>query len=331
MNGIRRSNVITRSALTALGLPVLAAGILASAPGASAAPGHQVVDGSLTWGVKASFRHYLTSAIAKGNSEPLNGVTTAADGAFIFPKGTGAVAGSGVTSVSFQGAVHFTGHEGILDFSLANPKLQVNALGKGTLEMTKIEANGASSKVVIADVSGSAPQVKEGKLSINSLQATLTDAGTKVFSYEGNAFYPAGTVMDPVSVSATLADDPTTKPTAPAQPTSPTGSATSPAQPTSPTGSATAPAQPTSPAGHATAPTTPSGGVPTSPAVTPSTSGTGKPAPTASATAPAPGPKVDTDYVSAGSDEGGVAALVGGIGVLAVGGGAVWVRRSSTR
>jgi hypothetical protein len=67
--------------------------------------------GFLTWGVKKSFREYVTGPIAHGSILTSGGATQNGDGTFSFP----AVSGASATSARFTGSVRFTGHDGQLD------------------------------------------------------------------------------------------------------------------------------------------------------------------------------------------------------------------------
>ncbi|MGO3032767.1 MAG: HtaA domain-containing protein, partial [Microbacterium gubbeenense] len=108
---------------------VLAAAMLVPATAASAqttadAEACVVTDGTFSWGVKESFRSYISGTIANGSWEALDGATyetpnfewTGATGSYDPATGTG--------SVSFPGTVHFTGHDGVLDLTLGNPTIE---------------------------------------------------------------------------------------------------------------------------------------------------------------------------------------------------------------
>ena len=303
--------------LWTLGAPAVAAAVVvASAPGAAAAQERSVTEGAMTWGVKQSFRSYLASPIAHGEITTADGASRTESGTFAFSKASGNISDTGAATLSFGGSVHFTGHEGQLDFTLLNPKLQLNAAGTGTLTVTKKDADGASTNVVIADVSGSKVNVEGDKASVANLDAKLTSAGASVFAFGGRPFYPAGTALDPVSFSVTLAQpaptsEPTTEPTTPtSEPTAPTSEPTAPtSEPTAPTSEPTAPtSEPTAPTAEPTQPS----GEPTAPTAEPTSGET------------TTGPKVETDY------EGGSTSTTYGIfaalGAALLAGGAAFAR-----
>lgn len=168
--------------------------------------------------------------------------------------------------------------------------------------------------------------VEGDKASVANLDAKLTSAGASVFAFSGRPFYPAGTALDPVSFSVTLAKPaPTSEPTTPTtEPTTPTSEPTTPtSEPTAPTSEPTAPtSEPTAPTSEPTAPTS----EPTAPTAEP-TQPSGEPtAPTAEPTSgeTTTGPMVQTDY------EGGSNATTYGIfaalGAALLAGGAAFAR-----
>lgn len=294
--------------------------VTAGATGASAAVDRGVTGGDLTWGVKASFRSYMTGFIAHGTITPSNGAKKDAQNVITFTGGNGALTADGTTHFAYKGAAHYYGHEGELDFTLSDPYLSVDKSGTGSLYMNYAVGKGAPKQVKIATVRGAAPAVSGDIATVANASTALTDAGVEVFSYKGNGFYPAGTALDPVTAKANLA--PATKPTTPptTKPTTPTPSTTAPSTPapttpapstsapTTPAPSTSAPTQPsatsTTPAPTSTAPTSPAPTAPASTSTTPTTpSGDATaPAPSESSSSTAPegpvtGPVVQTDLV----------------------------------
>ena len=103
----------------------LAALVLAAPTAAQAdtASGCEITDGALSWGVKESFRAYISGSIANGEWETSDGAAYETPD-FHWTGGTGSFdPETGTGSVSFAGAVHFTGHDGVLDLVLANPTI----------------------------------------------------------------------------------------------------------------------------------------------------------------------------------------------------------------
>ena len=156
---------------------------------------------NLGWGVRDSFRNYVRGGIANGSWE-LNGASYSSD-AFSWSNGTGTFKG-GKGSISFSGSVRFTGHHGILDTTIANPRLEING-NSGTLYAT-MNSNDPSGKatnygeVALLKVDLSGLQSSADAVSVNGAATTLTAEGAKAFA----GFYEAGKDMAPLSFSAAI-------------------------------------------------------------------------------------------------------------------------------
>lgn len=156
---------------------------------------------NLGWGVRDSFRNYVRGGIANGSWE-LNGTSYSSD-AFNWSNGTGTFKG-GKGSISFSGSVRFTGHHGILDTTIANPRLEING-NSGTLYAT-MNSNDPSGKatnygeVALLKVDLSGLQSASDAVSVNGAATTLTAEGAKAFA----GFYDAGKDMAPLSFSAAI-------------------------------------------------------------------------------------------------------------------------------
>lgn len=156
---------------------------------------------NLGWGVRDSFRNYVRGGIANGSWE-LDGTSYSSD-AFNWFNGTGTFKG-GKGSISFSGSVRFTGHHGILDTTIANPRLEING-NSGTLYAT-MNSNDPSGKatnygeVALLKVDLSGLQSSADAVSVNGAATTLTAEGAKAFA----GFYDAGKDMAPLSFSAAI-------------------------------------------------------------------------------------------------------------------------------
>ena len=156
---------------------------------------------NLGWGVRDSFRNYVRGGIANGSWE-LNGTSYSSD-AFNWSNGTGTFKG-GKGSISFSGSVRFTGHHGILDTTIANPRLEING-NSGTLYAT-MNSNDPSGKatnygeVALLKVDLSGLQSSADAVSVNGAATILTAVGAKAFA----GFYDAGKDMAPLSFSAAI-------------------------------------------------------------------------------------------------------------------------------
>ena len=155
-------------------------------------PPAAVSAGSLSWGVKAAFRSYVTGPIAAGSIS-----TTGASsvlGSIMFPQSEAAALTGGLGTVSFSGSVRFTGHGGALDMRLTDPQLRLDSASSGTL---LVRVNGGS-RIAFATVNlGAASRTvaADGSIRYSGAPATLTAAGSTGF----NGFYAAGESLDPVS------------------------------------------------------------------------------------------------------------------------------------
>ena len=167
-------------------------------------PSCEVTSSTLTWGVKESFRAYISGSIA-------NGAWEASDGAayetpeFVWTNGTGSydpTAGTG--SVSFPGTVHFTGHDGVLDLTLANPTVEFEGSGSAALLLdarsTDMEGEVAvdTAQEWVGEIALGGDLVpSDGVLTLADQPTTLTNSGATAFA----GFYEAGVELDPLSIT----------------------------------------------------------------------------------------------------------------------------------
>ncbi|MTB88778.1 hypothetical protein GGQ26_10510 [Aeromicrobium sp. zg-629] len=180
--------------------------------------GTKVTTGTITWGVKSSFRDYVTSPVADGAVEVAPPAQK--DGnAFVFPAASGTWADVGV-DVGTQGSVRFRGHDGALDITISKPRL----VGTGSAAQLRVDAKDSDGTthagLAIADVVLEGNLTHEGPtVTVSNAPATLTAGGEKLFSRDGEPLYEAGTALDAVSAKLTLETkaDPEA-PTDPAEP-----------------------------------------------------------------------------------------------------------------
>ncbi|MFF4897204.1 HtaA domain-containing protein [Streptomyces sp. NPDC001068] len=169
-----------------------------------------IADGTLTWGVKESFRTYVVGGVAQGRITASDGATQAAgNGAFTFADATGSYdTDAGTLSAAFEGAVNFKGHESNgtygLDLTLSNVRATVDG-GRGELTADVTSLGTTTKNVELADLdAGSADLTPEDDvIGLDDVAATLTEAGAKAFG----GYYTAGTELDPVDLSVALTDD----------------------------------------------------------------------------------------------------------------------------
>ncbi|MFD3467272.1 HtaA domain-containing protein [Streptomyces sp. NPDC058682] len=160
-------------------------------------PAGAFVDAAVDWGVRRTFREYVTGSIGQGKWVLAEG---AQDGGalFRFPQGKGSFDGEkGTLDAAFAGTVQFTGAH--LDLTLGKMSVKVEN-GKGVLS-ADVTAGGAT-KNAVPLVEFDAKGLKtEGKLAtLTEAPATLTEGGSQAF----NSMYKAGTEMDPVSLAVAL-------------------------------------------------------------------------------------------------------------------------------
>lgn len=191
---------------------------LAAAPAAVAMPngvlpaedagvGCTVSGGSLSWGVKESFRSYISGTIANGSWEVADGASYETP-LFGWAGATGSIdPATGVGDVSYTGSIHFTGHDGVLDMTLANPTVHFAEDGSATLLLdTRSTDTSGNPKVderqgELASAALPAPiEAVTGSVSYADLPVALTEAGAAAFG----GFYQAGDALDPLTFSFDL-------------------------------------------------------------------------------------------------------------------------------
>ncbi len=165
-----------------------------------------VTGGNLDWGIKTSFRDYITNRAPNGSITPSGGATTNDDGSFDYRPGSGSYTPGGAVDATFGGKVFFTGHDGILKFTLANPRISytgdVGILYADVVSSSPFgpdagkETSYRNVDFATLDLSGVSPVDNGSNLSVAEIPATLTENGYVAFAPD---FYPAGTALDPVS------------------------------------------------------------------------------------------------------------------------------------
>lgn len=195
---IDRRRVLRAGAWSA---PVIS--IAAAAPTLAASSTTRNVTGTLTWGVKASFRRYITSPMAKGEVTMSDGVTQpGGTGPFVWPGGEGTVDEDGTVFVQYGGTVNFNGHDGALDVTVSNPRIMLNPGGTGTLSVTYTSTDGETSTLVLADLTGGNVVDSDTTIVVDngavdpdadSTNTALAESGVVVFS---GSMTPGGPIME---------------------------------------------------------------------------------------------------------------------------------------
>lgn len=208
MNSTLVSRIGALAAASALaGSALLVAPTAASAQTPDAAC--EVTGSTLSWGVKESFRAYISGSIANGSWETSDGADYETP-EFVWTDGTGTFdPETGTGSVSFTGTVHFTGHDGVLDLTLANPTVEFESGGSAALLLdarsTDMEGEVAvdTAQEWVGDIALDGDLVpSDGVLDLVEQPTTLTNSGAAAFA----GFYEAGVELDPLSVTLGLDD-----------------------------------------------------------------------------------------------------------------------------
>lgn len=167
-----------------------------------------VLGGDLQWGVKESFRSYISGSIANGSWEVSDG-TTYDTPYFGWSNATGEInAETGEGSISFIGTVRFSGHDDVLNTTLSNPTITL--MGDGTarllLDATSNDPQGVlmidEQQATIAKLEGvDLGELAGGELSLVDVPAILTSEGAAAFG----GFYSSGDELDPITLNVQLA------------------------------------------------------------------------------------------------------------------------------
>ncbi|MGW7075940.1 HtaA domain-containing protein [Streptomyces sp. NPDC054866] len=164
----------------------------------------RIEDAAVDWGVRRTFREYVTGSIAKGEWKLSAG---AQDGGalFRFPQGEGTYDKKKQTlDADFAGAVRFTGEHG-LDLALSKVAVEVKD-GKGTLSAdvhSKGDKGVTLKNAPLVTFAAEELKPKDGLVSLTEVPSKLTADGAKAFG----GMYKAGSEMDPLSLAVALDAD----------------------------------------------------------------------------------------------------------------------------
>lgn len=169
----------------------------------------QITNATLDWGVKESFRAYISGTIANGSWDTSEGATYDTPN-FTWSDGTGSYDPATDTGeITFEGTVQFTGHDGVLDLTIANPTFEFEGDGQAALVMDTISHDMDGEVAVDADQQWVGEvsldddiSPEDGSVELSDLETTLTNSGAAAFG----GFYEAGEALDPVGLSFDLAD-----------------------------------------------------------------------------------------------------------------------------
>ena len=175
---------------------------------AAADPLFPIVDGDLDWGVKESFRNYITGPIAGGEITVTDGAEQNADGTFGFTQGNGEYdLATHNVSAEFAGTVGFSGHEGALELEFSQLRVTTdNSASSGALVADVSSKDMSTGETVVYDdvtvadldlTDVAAEPGDGGYTTLADIPAVLTADGAEAFA----GFYTAGTELDPVTIS----------------------------------------------------------------------------------------------------------------------------------
>ncbi|MER6515536.1 HtaA domain-containing protein [Streptomyces sp. NPDC001553] len=170
--------IATAAALgaTALVLPATAAVSAPAAVAADSTAPWPIVKGTLDWGVKETFRTYVTT-VAKGEITVADGATKNADGTFRFGAPTGQYIPSGahIVTAAFKGSVTFKSTAHHFEITLSNPRFDT-----GTKKLVvDVKKNGTlTQNVPFATVAFAGPQM-------DKLGTALTAEAAEQLDYPG--------------------------------------------------------------------------------------------------------------------------------------------------
>ena len=212
---VDRRKVLQAGAWT---VPVIS--VAAAAPALAASSSSRSVTGTLTWGVKQSFRSYVINMpISQGTITLSEGVTQTGGAAspFVWPAGVGTVDEAGTVNVQYGGSVRFLKHDGELDVTISEPLLTVAADGTGTISVTHTTPEGTSNPV-LALVNSAEPNDDGSVVTVSNgdpandrdgSATVLADTGVPVFTAVINGresvFYEEGAEMNAFETTLTEA------------------------------------------------------------------------------------------------------------------------------
>lgn len=169
------------AALPLVGIATVPATVLPAAVADDNSQCQAVSSATMDWGIKQSFRNYLTGPIAAGGWD-LNGVTyngsakNAEDGAFHFTADAAKAAVQGDDAdLPLKGTMTLTGHGGIINVTLSHFTLQVRADRAQLLADARYI--GTDPEAIVGSISGQ-PAFTQKPVATFSLQNTLGRSGS---------------------------------------------------------------------------------------------------------------------------------------------------------
>jgi len=155
---------------------------------------------TMTWGVKESFRAYLSGAIAQGEWQTEGDVSYVTP-EFVVTGSSGWLRSDGTSGELWaDGSIRFLGHGGILDQTLSSPAIDIS---EDTLALIfDVEGDTQEGLSVRSDAVRFAEATVRSEIDSESGRWRVEQAPTVLTAEGAEAFgtYPAGEQMDPVSI-----------------------------------------------------------------------------------------------------------------------------------
>ncbi len=181
--------------------PVYAEGQVPDVATVDSASSCEVRSWEVMWGVKESFRSYLSGSLANGEWN-VSGDVTYSTPLFTI-RGSDGVLAPDLSSgeLAATGSIGFFGHEGLLDQTLSTPRVVINGdqvdvvfdISGDTQEGRTVNAHNVS--FVRVDAAGAVVDSETGTWSVESAPTVLTTEGAEAFGT-----YPAGEAFDPIDI-----------------------------------------------------------------------------------------------------------------------------------
>lgn len=176
---------------------------LVATPAAVAAPEScAATTGGFTWGFKESFRAYISGSIANGEWTTEGGIDYSTPAFSSDELGGDVRLDSMAGELAVDGALRFTGHAGILDTTIADPRFVFDGFDRvvmvvditGTTQ-DFVEVSARDVAFLTGDLAAAEWSVEGDTLVITEIALALTAEGAEAFGT-----YPAGELFDPITL-----------------------------------------------------------------------------------------------------------------------------------
>ncbi|MCX6501398.1 MAG: HtaA domain-containing protein [Microbacterium sp.] len=132
-----------------------------------------VAGGSLSWAISRAFTSYVVGDIARG-AIAVSGGATSSGNVFQFGQAAGSTFDGTTGTVSYVGSVRFTGHNGVLDVTIANPQIRFTSATSASLYVT---SGGRQVEFATLNIGAGARNEANGATTFANVPTSLTSAG----------------------------------------------------------------------------------------------------------------------------------------------------------